>query len=55
MKEVFFVKEIKFSVKIRATRLVEKLVPEEFVRFCHSADTMESGKSTRKKEWTGGR
>lgn len=37
------------------TSLVEKLVPEEFVRFCHSADTMESGKSTREKEWTGGR
>lgn len=36
------------------TSLVEKLTPNEFVLLRHQADTQESGKRERKKEWTGG-
>jgi hypothetical protein len=36
------------------TDLIEKLIPNEFVLFRHSADTMDSGKQSREKEWTGG-
>ena len=36
------------------TSLVEKLNPNEFVLFRHDADTKESGKQEREKEWTGG-
>ncbi len=36
------------------TSLVEKLIPNEFVLFRHMADTKESGKEEREKEWTGG-
>ena len=36
------------------TSLIEKLDPNEFVSFRHSADTKESGKQEREKEWTGG-
>jgi uncharacterized protein YndB with AHSA1/START domain len=36
------------------TSLVEKLEPNAFVLFRHSADTQESGQELREKEWTGG-
>ncbi len=36
------------------TSLIEKLNPNEFVSFRHSADTKESGEQEREKEWTGG-
>lgn len=36
------------------TDLVERLVPNEFVLFRHSADTKERGEQTRENEWTGG-
>ncbi len=37
------------------TDLIEKLNPNEFILFRHSADTKESGKQEREKEWTGGK
>lgn len=36
------------------TSLVDKLIPNEFVFFRHMADTKESGKEAREKDWTGG-
>ena len=36
------------------TSLIEKLTPNEFLLLRHSADTQESGKRERDKEWTGG-
>ncbi|MDD3307834.1 MAG: hypothetical protein PHO29_12165 [Acetobacterium sp.] len=36
------------------TDLIEKLNPNEFVLFRHSADTKKSGQQEREKEWTGG-
>jgi uncharacterized protein YndB with AHSA1/START domain len=36
------------------TSLIEKLVPNEFVSFRQMADTKDSGKREREKEWTGG-
>ncbi len=36
------------------TSLVEKLVPGEFLRLRHSADTQEEGRRERAQEWTGG-
>lgn len=36
------------------TSLVEKLTPNEFVLFRHMADTQDSGKQEREKDWTGG-
>lgn len=36
------------------TSLVEKLTPGEFLLLRHSADTQETGKREREKEWTGG-
>ena len=36
------------------TDLIEKLNPNDFVLFRHSADTKESGQQEREKEWTGG-
>jgi len=36
------------------TSLIEKLTPNELVSFRHMADTQESGKREREKEWTGG-
>lgn len=36
------------------TSYVEKLVPEEFVRLKHLADTQEYGTDQREKEWSGG-
>ena len=36
------------------TSLVEKLDPNAYVLFRHSADTQDSGQELREKEWTGG-
>ncbi len=36
------------------TSLVEKLTPNEFLLLRHSADTQNTGKEERTKEWTGG-
>lgn len=36
------------------TSLVEKLRPNEYVLFKHSADTQENGQLGRESEWTGG-
>lgn len=36
------------------TSLIEKLMPDEYVLFRHSADTKENGQQEREKEWTGG-
>ncbi len=36
------------------TSLVEKLDPNAFVLFRHRADTKDSGKQAREKEWAGG-
>lgn len=50
--------EVQFISSINGygvTSLIEKLNPNEFVLFRHSADTQESGERERKKEWTGGR
>lgn len=49
--------EIQFLSSINGygvTSLIEKLNPNEFVLFRHSADTKESGQQEREKEWTGG-
>ena len=49
--------EIQFISSINGygvTSLIEKLTPNEFVLFRHSADTKESGLQEREKEWTGG-
>lgn len=37
------------------TSLVEKLEPNQFVLFRHSADTQQSGTLEREEEWTGGK
>ncbi|MEO5927727.1 MAG: SRPBCC domain-containing protein [Patescibacteria group bacterium] len=36
------------------TSLIEKLIPNEYVAIRQSADTKDSGKQEREKEWTGG-
>lgn len=49
--------EIQFISSVNGygvTSLIEKLKPNEFVVFRHSADTEESGQKEREKEWTGG-
>lgn len=49
--------EIQFISSINGygvTSLIEKLNPNEFVLFRHSADTKESGQQEREKEWAGG-
>jgi uncharacterized protein YndB with AHSA1/START domain len=49
--------EIQFISSVNGygvTSLIEKLIPNEFVLFRHSADTKESGQQGREKEWTGG-
>jgi len=49
--------EIQFISSVNGygvTSLIEKLNPNEFVLFRHSADTKENGQRERKKEWTGG-
>lgn len=37
------------------TSLVEELTPNEFLLLRHQADTQDSGKQEREKEWTGGK
>lgn len=49
--------EIQFISSVNGygvTSLIEKLNPNTFILFRHSADTKESGQQQRKKEWTGG-
>ena len=49
--------EIQFISSVNGygvTSLIEKLTPNEFILFRHSADTKESGQHQREKEWTGG-
>ena len=49
--------EIQFLSSVNGygvTSLIEKLTPNEFILFRHSADTKESGQREREKEWTGG-
>jgi uncharacterized protein YndB with AHSA1/START domain len=49
--------EIQFISSVNGygvTSLVEKLIPNEYVVFRHSADTKETGMLSREKEWTGG-
>ena len=49
--------EIQFLSSVNGygvTSLIEKLTPNEFVLFRHSADTKDSGQQEREKEWTGG-
>jgi hypothetical protein len=49
--------EIQFISSVNGygvTSLVERLDPNAFVLFRHSADTMENGQQEREKEWTGG-
>ena len=36
------------------TSVIEKLIPNEYIAFKQIADTMDSGKQERDKEWTGG-
>ena len=48
--EVQFLSENGFGV----TTLVEKLIPNEFISFRMIANTIDSGKREREKEWTGG-
>jgi uncharacterized protein YndB with AHSA1/START domain len=49
--EIQFISENGYGV----TSLIEKLVPGEFLQLRHQADTKDSGKSEREKEWTGGK
>lgn len=37
------------------TSLVEKLTPSKFLLLRHQADTQDTGKQEREKEWTGGK
>lgn len=49
--------EVQFISSINGygvTSLVEKLIYNEFVLFRHTADTQDSGKNEREKDWTGG-
>jgi uncharacterized protein YndB with AHSA1/START domain len=36
------------------TDYIDKLIPNQFISFKHAADTKETGKRRREKEWTGG-
>ena len=50
-------KEIQFLSSVNGygvTSLVEKLDPNAFILFRHSADTQANGQQEREKEWTGG-
>ncbi|PTQ84959.1 hypothetical protein C8U37_10687 [Trichococcus patagoniensis] len=50
--------EIQFLSSVNGygvTSLIEKLDPNAFVLFRHSADTQASGQQEREKEWTGGK
>lgn len=61
--ETYMVGDLKEGNKIQfisaangygVTSLVQKLIVGEFLLLKHSADTQESGKRQRAKEWTGG-
>jgi len=54
MKEGYEIQFISSVNGYGVTSLIEKLNPNEFVLFRHSADTKESGQQEREKEWTGG-
>jgi len=54
MKEGNEIQFISSASGYGVTSLVEKLVPNEFVSFRQMADTKDSGKQDREKEWTGG-
>ena len=49
--------EVQFisSEGLGVTSFVEKLIPHEYIAFRQVADTMDSGKQEREKEWTGGK
>ena len=49
--------EVQFisSEGLGVTSFVKKLIPHEYVSFKQVADTMDSGKREREKEWTGGK
>ena len=49
--------EVQFisSEGLGVTSFVEKLIPHEYIVFKQVADTMDSGKQEREKEWTGGK
>ena len=36
------------------TSYIEKVIPNEFIRFKHLQDTMDLGSNTREPEWSGG-
>ncbi len=54
MKEGNEVQFISSSSGYGVTSLIEKLDPNKFVSFRHSADTKEIGRQERENEWTGG-
>ena len=54
MKEGNEVQFISSVSRYGVMSLIEKLVPDEFVSFRQIADTKDSGKREREKEWTGG-
>ena len=49
--------EVQFisSEGLGVTSFVEKLIPHKYIAFKQVADTMDSGKQEREKEWTGGK
>jgi hypothetical protein len=54
LKEGQEVQFISFENGYGVTSLVEKIIPGQFLLLRHHADTQESGKQEREKEWTGG-
>lgn len=54
MKEGNEVQFISSSSGYGVTSLIEKLVPNQFVSLRQMADTQDSGRQEREKEWTGG-
>lgn len=54
MKEGNEVQFISAANGYGVTSLVEKLMPGEFLLLRHQADTQDTGKQEREKEWTGG-
>lgn len=54
LKEASEVQFISAENGYGVTSLVEKLVPSEFLRLKHRADTQDVGRRERDNEWTGG-
>ena len=54
MKEGNEVQFISSVSGVGVTSVIEKLAPHEYIAFRQIADTMESGKQEREKEWAGG-